>query len=301
VASTLADLHAIGIVHGRIVASHVLISDGGRPRLCGFGDGSSAASPEDDVAALGALIAEVLGRDEEPEPIPERRWGRRRRWNGWERRALLMLADQATADSPSRRPTARRLAAAIAEAVPTTEWDQPLVADGADDRDSIERLRPVTAQGDAPVPRRAPAIGLAVAGVALAVVAFSRLRPTDPAPLAPDSVESTSADVQVAEPIPDAMVVAEGKRYRVGKEGDHLLIGDWWCDGRPTPAVFRPSTHEVFVFDRWTDTEPLSIEATQTVAEAVEMVTVSDRDGCPTLSVRIGPGDVVPIALGDVR
>ena len=76
-ASTLADLHELGITHGRIDASHVLLGDNGRPRLCGFGDGRRAAAPEDDVAMLGALLAELLGRDDESEPIPERRWRRR--------------------------------------------------------------------------------------------------------------------------------------------------------------------------------------------------------------------------------
>ena len=36
VASTLADLHDVGIVHGRLDASHVLVGDDGRPRLCGW-------------------------------------------------------------------------------------------------------------------------------------------------------------------------------------------------------------------------------------------------------------------------
>ncbi len=51
VSSTLADLHEIGITHGRLEVSHVLIGDSGGPRLCGLGDGSVPACPEDDVAA----------------------------------------------------------------------------------------------------------------------------------------------------------------------------------------------------------------------------------------------------------
>ena len=118
VASTLADLHDLGIVHGRLDASHVLVGDHGRPVLCGFGDGEPPARPADDVAALGALLDRWLGTDDAGEPIPERRWWGRRRWDGWDRRALLLLADQAVADPPTCRPTARRLAAAIADAVP---------------------------------------------------------------------------------------------------------------------------------------------------------------------------------------
>jgi len=119
-AATLADLHAVGIVHGRIEPSHVLIGVHGRPVLCGFGADEAAprAEPADDVAGVGAVLTSLLGTEGDVEPIPERRWRHRRGWNGWERRALLTLADQACAEPATRRPTARRLAAAITEAVP---------------------------------------------------------------------------------------------------------------------------------------------------------------------------------------
>src|SRR5437868_11038376 len=38
-AETVADLHEVGIVHGRIDPSHVLLGAGGRPVLCGFAGG----------------------------------------------------------------------------------------------------------------------------------------------------------------------------------------------------------------------------------------------------------------------
>jgi eukaryotic-like serine/threonine-protein kinase len=121
-AETVADLHDLGIVHGRITAAHVVVGPRGRPRLCGLGTGAGpngeAPGPADDVAALGHLLAQLVGVDGEAEPIPERRWGRHRRWVGVTRRALLTLADQACADVPSRRPSARRLARAIVDAVP---------------------------------------------------------------------------------------------------------------------------------------------------------------------------------------
>ncbi len=124
VASTLADLHELGVVHGRLRSDHILLGPLGRPVLCGFGPGPApqdrapAATPADDVAALGSIIVELLGGDAEPEPMPERRWQRRRSWSGWVRRSLLTLADQACAEPPTRRPSARRFAAAISEAVP---------------------------------------------------------------------------------------------------------------------------------------------------------------------------------------
>ena len=51
------------MVHGRLDASHILVGDHGRPVLCGFGDGCVDARPEDDVAALGVLLGDLLGGD----------------------------------------------------------------------------------------------------------------------------------------------------------------------------------------------------------------------------------------------
>ena len=44
---------------GRLDASHVLVADDGRPRLCGLA-GAEGAAASDDVAALGALLGELL-------------------------------------------------------------------------------------------------------------------------------------------------------------------------------------------------------------------------------------------------
>ncbi len=61
VAATLADLHDVGIVHGRVDASHVLIGDDGRPRLCGLAP-ADGATRADDVAALAAVVSGLLDR-----------------------------------------------------------------------------------------------------------------------------------------------------------------------------------------------------------------------------------------------
>lgn len=57
VASTLADLHERGVVHGGIEAGHVLVDPAGRPVLCSLGRGGD---PADDVAALGRLAGSLL-------------------------------------------------------------------------------------------------------------------------------------------------------------------------------------------------------------------------------------------------
>ncbi|HEX9546531.1 MAG TPA: hypothetical protein VF942_04290, partial [Acidimicrobiales bacterium] len=90
VATTLADLHDIGVVYGGHLEEHVLLDREGRPVLCSFGQaGSDQAAPADDVAALGLLFADVLS------PLPP---------------ALA----RAMHPNPKRRPTARALANALA-------------------------------------------------------------------------------------------------------------------------------------------------------------------------------------------
>ena len=42
-----------------------------------------------------------------------------------------------------------------------------------------------------------------------------------------------------------------GRTYAVGSPGDFVATGDWDCDGQPTPAIVRPSTGHVVLFDAW--------------------------------------------------
>lgn len=138
VARTLADLHASGVVHGRLGADHILVDDRGRVRLCGFGPSSGGATPGDDVAALGAVLTDLLSRSRRPPRGPahlgsglaglgptltalaDRLTGR-----PWHRgdgprahQALAAVLARATDPVPTRRPTARALADAIAAAAP---------------------------------------------------------------------------------------------------------------------------------------------------------------------------------------
>ena len=125
--ATVADLHGLSIVHGRIQPAHVVIDEDGRPRLCGFGPDPTvepAPAPTDDVAALGSLLARLVSGESEAEPIPEHRWGRRR-WHGFVRRSLQTLADLATDADPAHRPTAAQLAKSIAETVPGAHLAKP--------------------------------------------------------------------------------------------------------------------------------------------------------------------------------
>lgn len=132
-AATVADLHDRGLAHGRIDGSHVVVAADGRPILCGLADATDApdapAVQAEDVAALGDLLRSAVGTDLEPDPIPDRSRFRprlrRQRWSGYRARALLNLADQATAEQPEHRPTARQLAASLAATVPGARLPTP--------------------------------------------------------------------------------------------------------------------------------------------------------------------------------
>lgn len=120
VASTLADLHHLGVVHGGIDASHVLVAAGGRPLLCSLGRGGD---PADDVAALGRLVTDLLAQ-----APPEHRERSGRGQSGGRRLgpmlappvvpALAALAAEATAPEPAARPTARAFAEAVRQRIP---------------------------------------------------------------------------------------------------------------------------------------------------------------------------------------
>ena len=307
VASTLADLHDVGIVHGRLDASHVLVGDHGRPVLCGFGDGEPPARPADDVAALGALLDRWLGTDDAGEPIPERRWWGRRGWDGWDRRALLLLADQAGADPPTCRPTARRLAAAIADAVPNgdrLDARPATTAVGPAHLDPIERLR-ATAPFETPVAWAAARKGL-VAGVALAVllVGAGAVRllaerrssgPSHHTAMPSGTTGEEPPDVRTGTRVASAGLEAGGRHYRVGQVGDEVLIDDWDCDGDATPALLRPGTGEVFVFPRWIEVGTLAVEPEAQIAGAHALLSETAEGACPTLAVRTVAGEVVPV------
>ncbi|MGH9111723.1 MAG: hypothetical protein ACRDZN_05425 [Acidimicrobiales bacterium] len=115
VAATLADLHEMGIVHGHIDASHVLVGHDGRPRLCGLSHAGDARA-SDDVQALGRVLHDLLRRL----PPERRRLGRlgsRARGDG-DRRALDRVIARALDPVATRRPRADTLAASILHAVP---------------------------------------------------------------------------------------------------------------------------------------------------------------------------------------
>ena len=97
-----------------------------------------------------------------------------------------------------------------------------------------------------------------------------------------DPVEWRAADAEVAYPGADGTVL----RFRVGRPGDDLVLGDWDCDGTATAAVVRPETGETFVFDAWAaDGETLVAAPGPTLPDGTA-ATVADEGGCDRIRPR---------------
>lgn len=331
VAATLADLHATGLVHGHLDGSHVLIGAHGRPVLCGFGTDDAGASPHDDVAALGALMVELLGGCADTELVPERRWGRRRSPD-WSRRSLLLLADHACAEPPSRRPSAARLAAAIASAVPDARLVEPddgalASNDSSAVDDPLDTLRATSGAtgGDRSAGRSMAAVGVAAVVLGGIVFGVGALRP----PVEPTAVTSPTILPPTTMPPPPhpparcpvelhpgapvgcgpvaiegTLVTVGGHRFEVGQPGDRVVVGDWDCDGIATAAALRPSTGEVFVFTTWTTGPDVVAPAVARIDGGVDLVAgtaaTTGGDECDPLSVRRRDGSVEPIDLREM-
>ena len=258
--ATVADLHESGIAHGALEAAHVLVGEKHRPILCGLGDGSTAcdAGITDDRRALAALI-DQLGTDD----------------------ALLAQARADLEDpSVSLRAVVRRL-------------DMQSSAPVSSNR-RFPRLPPAVE------PRQFALPAIAIAVALLLVAGALRLTGGDgsvtavipPPPTAPPTTTTTAPAPlpSPSVPAPDAPTIDhEGRRYAVGESGDVVVLGDWTCDGVPTPAVLRPETGEVAVFVGWpTPGAHIEPEVVTTVEGAESFV--PDSRPCPSIRVRTTGG-----------
>ena len=258
--ATVAGLHESGIAHGALEAAHVLVGEKHRPILCGLGDGSTAcdAGITDDRRALAALI-DQLGTDD----------------------ALLAQARADLEDpSVSLRAVVRRL-------------DMQSSAPVSSNR-RFPRLPPAVE------PRQFALPAIAIAVALLLVAGALRLTGGDgsvtavipPPPTAPPTTTTTAPAPlpSPSVPAPDAPTIDhEGRRYAVGEAGDVVVLGDWTCDGVPTPAVLRPETGEVAVFVGWpTPGAHIEPEVVTTVEGAESFV--PDSRPCPSIRVRTTGG-----------
>jgi hypothetical protein len=254
--AAVADLHSLGIAHGRLTADHVVVAPDGRAVLCGL----SAARPGDptpDVRALGPLL-ELLASGA-PQP------GSRR-----DRRAvttLLAVAERARVAEPV--PDAAELAAELGS-------------------------RPRSAATDATEPRRdrrRVALGVVAVGVTTTCVWLVTSRDGRPQVRGirpPSTVPTAATTVAPEEP---AQLAIDGATYAVGQAGDVVVTGDWDCDGVPGAALLQPGTGAVFAFDHLaTPGERVEGRPITTIDGATTLEVIRQPDGCDSLVVRTGDG-----------
>lgn len=163
---------------------------------------------------------------------------------------------------------------------------------------------PVTGPRAAPTTDPAPETTTGVDGSGV-----DPLPPEDPAedpPVGgcPPVTAGLAADID-GDGCPDALRIQAGRvtagdtTWVVGRPGDAVAVADWDCDGTATVASLRPSTGEVFVFERWvTPGDELTVRALATVPGADGLRAVDDDgDGCAALTATEPDGTATDIPV----
>jgi serine/threonine protein kinase len=246
-ATTLADLHDLGVSHGAIEAAHVLLDEQGRPVLCSFGraqrdttaTGVDARRRHDVQALAGLLLTHLaegsqtgVGRTLRLVASPGR--PRRRRNARWLARELAFGIPDARLPDPAPDAGQRQPAATQPRPPPT------LTSPG--------RLRPLP---PASRPWGPPArAGLIAAGLGLVVaggtIGMSWWWPS-PAPSHPSLPCPPVDDGCGPVPNPGGLLTTTGQ-YVVGEPGDVVVLGRWLCGPTALPAVLRPATGQLWTF-----------------------------------------------------
>jgi hypothetical protein len=114
----------------------------------------------------------------------------------------------------------------------------------------------------------------------------------DGAEVFPADVDARDCSVPVAwdgatllVPRPDGPPV----RYELDAEdGDRMVFGDWNCDGRETPALYRPSSGEVFLFEGFADDGEVTVRGEPSGVTDGEPRVITDAEGCHRVEVEEG-------------
>ncbi len=252
-ATTVADLHAVGFSHGGIEASHVLLDEAGRPVLCSFGrsEEASAGSPngerryDDDVRALATMLLHLLppagsvrvARALRKVAAPGRR--RPRRDARWLARRLVSAVPDARLPGPEHPGPAAPASEATAED-----------AGHQDPRSS--RPRRLASRPRRHLVRIGVGFGVLMLGVAVvagwgAASGPSRRHSTSGLAAACPAADDGCVPVTLQ----DGVLDEPTGRYQVGGPGDVIVVGRWRCGATAFPALLRPATGDVWIFDSW--------------------------------------------------
>jgi hypothetical protein len=267
VAATLADLHARGVTHGALEAGHVIRGDHDRPVLCGLSRtrGDEAADRQADLVALAELI--------DAPPLPD----------GPRAASLAALAN--------------RIRSGRCQAADVVDQANRIAAETGHQLSVGRRQVPRSLLAMATIAAVAAATTMAVAAAlpraartpsaSPAVAALTTEPPTATGTSEPTTttVEPAAADETADRPSPGAVIDHGGRRYGIGQEGDVVVVGDWDCDGTPTPAVLRPATGDIAVFDRWPEPDASVRSISAWVVEGAHDLTAEAGSRCDRLRV----------------
>ncbi|MCU1454766.1 MAG: serine/threonine protein kinase, partial [Acidimicrobiales bacterium] len=80
---------------------------------------------------------------------------------------------------------------------------------------------------------------------------------------------------------------APPRRYRLGRPGDQLVLGDWNCDGAATPALYRPADGTLLAVDEFARRVGDRVEAARVERRAAggRARVVRGANGCDTVVV----------------
>ena len=94
------------------------------------------------------------------------------------------------------------------------------------------------------------------------------------------------------------VVSHEGARYRIGEPGDLVVVGDWDCDGSPTPTVVRPTDGSVWTFASWAPAGArVGAEPVGVAPSPASAAVTTGPDGCDELTVTTTDGRAVAVAV----
>jgi tRNA A-37 threonylcarbamoyl transferase component Bud32 len=240
VATALADIHDLGLVHSAITAAHVLIDEQGRPVLCSFGSSSYPDTParmgqlaREDTAALASMLLSRLPSAADAGV-----------------RATLRTA--AGRGGRSRRADARWLASQLVRRVPGARLAEPgSRSEGLVDTHRLDLVTPV-----APARRRrrgltSVLVGLLAMGIGLAIFG---LRSGGSSPHPPTTAARCPRVDYSCRPVgwPGGIITTAQGRFRVAAPpGSIVVLGRWNCSDQALPAVAERSSGDVWLFDSW--------------------------------------------------
>lgn len=98
---------------------------------------------------------------------------------------------------------------------------------------------------------------------------------------------------------PATVLEHAGVRYAIGDPGDIVVLGDWDCDGMPTPSVVRRADGSAWVFRRWADgAEVAAADLLGDGLAPVAAVSRKEEGGCDVLAITTADGREVVVRPG---